>query len=139
MSQNVIELRKQAEKAVADMKEGSIKEKAFEVILGYLLSGQNVSSMTKTTLRKSVSHIQNKKPHTSKSGPMARVAELVSEGFFKKARGIADVRKTLRDRGHHYPVTTLSPTLVRLTRAKTLRRTREKLEGSRAGFVYTNW
>lgn len=48
--------------------------------------------------------------------------ELVGEQFFKKPKGIGDVRTRLGDLGHHYPLTSLSGPLMHYVRKRRLRR-----------------
>ena len=54
------------------------------------------------------------------------VASLVDSGFFKKPRSLGDIKNALEEMGHRYPVTTLSPAMLRQVRRRTLRRIREK-------------
>ena len=53
------------------------------------------------------------------------VESLRDGGFFKKPRGLADVKTALAEMGHHYPVTTLSGAMLKEVRKKNLRRLRE--------------
>lgn len=50
---------------------------------------------------------------------------LVDEGFFKKPKDLGAVKAALAEQGHNYPVTTLSPALLRLVRRKYLRRIKQ--------------
>jgi hypothetical protein len=52
--------------------------------------------------------------------------ELRNEGFFKKVKTMAEVRKRLADKGHTYPNTALSGPLRTEVRKKRLRRFKEK-------------
>jgi hypothetical protein len=54
------------------------------------------------------------------------LASLKDGGFFKKPRDLASVKSALEEMGHHYPVTTLSPVMLRQVRHRNLRRIREK-------------
>ena len=54
------------------------------------------------------------------------IASLRDGGFFKKPRDLAGIRAALAEMGHHYPVTTLSPVMLRKVRSKELRRIREQ-------------
>lgn len=54
------------------------------------------------------------------------IASLVDGGFFKKPRDLASIRTTLAEMGHHYPVTTLSPIMLRQVRKRNLRRIKEQ-------------
>jgi hypothetical protein len=54
------------------------------------------------------------------------IASLKDGGFFKKPRDLASVKSALAELGHHYPVTTLSPVMLRQVRRRNLRRIREK-------------
>jgi predicted transcriptional regulator len=58
--------------------------------------------------------------------------ELVEGGFFKRPKGLRAIKDALEDQGHFYPVTTLSPTLLRLVKKKELRRIKE---GKRWSYV----
>jgi hypothetical protein len=54
------------------------------------------------------------------------IASLKDGGFFKKPRDLASVKSALAEMGHHYPVTTLSPVMLRQVRRRNLRRIKEK-------------
>ena len=57
--------------------------------------------------------------------PMGLLSELIAEAFFAEPRELAAVRIALREKGHFYPVTTLSPIMLRLVRKKELRRIKD--------------
>jgi hypothetical protein len=59
------------------------------------------------------------------TGPTDYVRGLVAEGFFATKRGLADIQKELERGAHFYPLTTLSPTMVRLVRQHEVRRLKE--------------
>jgi hypothetical protein len=61
----------------------------------------------------------------AKPTPMSLLSELIGEGFFKAPKTLDGVRVALREKGHFYPVTTLSPVLLRLVRKRELRRIKE--------------
>jgi hypothetical protein len=50
------------------------------------------------------------------------IANLIDGGFFKKPQDLASVKAALEEMGHHYPVTSLSPTMLRQVRKRNLRR-----------------
>ncbi|MBI3055426.1 MAG: hypothetical protein HYY77_15520, partial [Betaproteobacteria bacterium] len=50
----------------------------------------------------------------------------IDGGFFKKPKDLGAVKIALEEMGHRYPVTTLSPVLLRLIRKRQLRRMREQ-------------
>lgn len=54
------------------------------------------------------------------------LSSLIDGGFFKKPRDLASIKSALAEMGHHYPVTTLSPVMLRLVRRRSLRRIREQ-------------
>lgn len=58
--------------------------------------------------------------------PTNLIASLIDGGFFRKRKDLAAVRVALAEMGHHYPVTSLSPILLRLVRKRQLRRIKEK-------------
>lgn len=50
---------------------------------------------------------------------------LVDGGFFKKPKELTSVKTAVAELGHVYPVTTISPALLRLVRRKYLRRIKQ--------------
>ena len=50
---------------------------------------------------------------------------LMDDGFFKKPKELAAVKAALAERGHVYPVTTISPALLRLVQRRYLRRIKQ--------------
>jgi hypothetical protein len=62
----------------------------------------------------------------AKSGPVNLISELIDGGFFKKPKELGSIKSALEELGHYYPVTTLSPILLRLVRKKALRRLKDK-------------
>jgi hypothetical protein len=69
----------------------------------------------------------------TKSGPVGNVLRLRDEGFFKTRRSLPDIQRKLEEDGHIYAQSSLSPTLIRLTRKRELRRIKDK-----KGWVYVN-
>ena len=63
---------------------------------------------------------------TPRPTPTGLLAELIDEGFFSVPKGLTALRVALRERGHFYPATTLSPLMLRLVRSKQLRRMKDK-------------
>lgn len=63
---------------------------------------------------------------SAKSGPVNLISELIDGGFFKKPKELGSIKVALEEQGHYYPVTTLSPILLRMVRKKELRRIKDK-------------
>jgi len=61
----------------------------------------------------------------ARSGIGGLLDELISDQFFKKPKGIGEVRKQLGNMGHHYPLTSLSGPLMGYVRKRKLRRFKE--------------
>jgi hypothetical protein len=61
----------------------------------------------------------------SKAGPQDRIHSLITGGFFRRPQGLGAIRAALEEQGHFYPVTTLSPVLLRLVRGRSLRRLKD--------------
>ena len=61
------------------------------------------------------------------------ISEMIDGGFFKEPKPLATVKNSLEQNGQFYPVTTLSPALLRLVRAKQLRRIKDS--GGRWSYV----
>ena len=58
--------------------------------------------------------------------PVNLISGLVDGGFFKTPKELGAIKVALEEGGHFYPVTTLSPVLLRLVRKKVLRRIKDK-------------
>jgi len=134
----LVELRRQAEDAVRDMDDGSMKVKAFEVILATLLGGslhEQPSPVAQEQARKrSKEGKRNAPTATTLNG---RILVLKEEGFFKTQKTISQLREELKAHAWHYPVTTLSGALQGLVRTRELRRERGT-EGSKKLWKYSN-
>jgi hypothetical protein len=61
-----------------------------------------------------------------KPTPKTLISELMGGGFFAKPKGLGEVKTALEQRGHYYPVTSLSPLMLRLVRQRELRRIKER-------------
>ncbi len=70
--------------------------------------------------------IGGKQRRRSKATPINLLSTLIDSGFFRKPKDLAAVKVALEEMGHHYPITTLSPALLRLVRKRQLRRLRDK-------------
>ena len=86
-----------------------------------------------------VDQIKNNTPRSSapiKSGhknkvnqkptPINLISEFIDGGFFKKPKELGAIKTALEEQGHYYPVTSLSPALLRLVRKRQLRRIKDK-------------
>src|SRR5260221_13316977 len=67
----------------------------------------------------------NKKTASAKATPVNLVSSLIDGGFFRKPKDLGSVKVALEEMGHFYPVTTLSPVLLRLVRRRQLRRLKD--------------
>jgi len=134
-AKKLIDLRKQAEKAVSEMPDGEIKVKAFEVILSHLLSGSEKPQSAASSVAKST---RKQKQDTSQASSLrGRILVLRDEGFFKSQKTISDVREELKAHGWHYPLTTLSGSLQTLVQRRILRRERAT-QGEKKIWKYSN-
>lgn len=68
-----------------------------------------------------------------RKGPQTLIGELAQENYFKSKRTIGEVQKKLEEKGHIYPMESLSTPLLRLTRNRVLRRIKDK-----DGWVYVS-
>ena len=139
--QNYAELVKQAEKAVASVKDPELRRVAFEKILDDLLKLGSSASQEKFHQKKSTEKL-SAKPKVSRNvrgGPTAYLQELADDGFFKKKKTIAEVKAELENRGHHIPLTSLSGRLQALCQSRVLRRQKTSEPGSRRTYSYSEW
>jgi len=132
----LIELRKEAEKAVAEMPDGDLKLKAFEVFLNHLISVGTAPSFPP-----SHSHDETSAKSEDSDFPTQSVAGrlivLREEGFFKSPKSLAEIREELQTHGWHYPNATIAPILIKLVQKKRLRRQRIK-EANKNHWKYSN-
>ena len=85
-----------------------------------------VHDLEKKTAAQGLAHAQR---HKSKPGRISLpdlIESMVDGGFFKIPRDLGAIKGALAEMGHHYPVTTLSPVMLRLVRRRSLRRIREQ-------------
>ncbi len=137
-AKELVELRKQAERAVADMPDGELKLKAFEVMLSYLLGGSKAGAPA--IPEEPV--VQGRKIPQAKESKQAstlvgRILVLRDEGYFKSLRALGEVRDELKAHGWHYPLTTLSGTMQTLTQRRELRRLQSP-HGKKKVYKYSN-
>lgn len=86
---------------------------------------QELRPYTKKTKVISKDSKEQKIKSSGKKGIRDRTRELISDGFFKKQRSLHNVKDELENKGHIYPVTSISPTLIRLVRTRELRRLKD--------------
>lgn len=135
-----------AESAVSSVKDAKLRQTAFQVVLEDLLTGDSKSSAPhgRTSGKprdrsREVDAGKGKGAKQSKGGTQTYVDELLSEGFFKKQRSIADLKAELEVRGYHIPVTSLSGPLQRMCKERKLRRQKVAKSESRPTYSYSNW
>lgn len=78
-----------------------------------------------TASKKSAAPARAKRSTTAKSGPADLIAELIDGGFFKTPQELGAIRLALQEQGHYYPVTTLSPLMLRFVRSRRIRRIKD--------------
>jgi hypothetical protein len=133
---DLIAVRRRAEEAVADMLDGPLKVKAFEVILSSLISGSDrrfelERKDSATTVRTSEG-VKERTP----SSLADRVSLLAEEGFLGEPRSLAEIQVKLAEHGWHYAQTNLSTPLIRLVRQRQLRRL-QLAEGNKRVWKYS--
>ncbi|MEK7604277.1 MAG: hypothetical protein AAB442_00535 [Patescibacteria group bacterium] len=101
--------------------EGTPKEVAD--LVSQLQGGKSRSAPTKTDGRSSRKEAMSDKARPT---PISLVTDLIDGGFFKKPRELSAIKNALAEQGYHYPVTSLSPTALRLVRKRHLRRIKDK-------------
>src|SRR5438045_908163 len=109
----LLEARKSAERAVADMADGPLKIAAFQAVLSHLLSAQTLTAAPTAPV---------KTVRASKSGTTARLVSLLDEGLLATPRSMSEIQAALAQRGWHYRAEDLGTPLARLVRKKILRR-----------------
>lgn len=144
---NYEDLVKQAEQAVAPVKDPELKRIAFGKILDSLLgppgNHQGALAKRKKTRKGHSSDAgsgEGQEARRKRSGTQAYIEELIDDEFFVKPKTIAAVKAELGNRGHHIPLTSLSGPLQSLCKRKRLRRQKsESTDGGKKTFAYSNW
>jgi hypothetical protein len=110
--------------------EGTADEVA--VLVSRLSGGGDSTAVKRQRRTKTGGSSSGKKQERRSTGPRGLIEALAQQDYFKaQKRTIGDVQKKLEQDGHIYALNSLSPALLRLTRAKTLRRIKEN-----KGWVY---
>ncbi len=81
-AKKLIEFRREAEKAVADMQDGELKVKAFEVILSHLIS-TSADQTTRISAPQQKGHPESEADEFPTESVAGRLMVLREEGFFK--------------------------------------------------------
>jgi hypothetical protein len=147
-AKTLMAIRKQAEEAVADMPDGTLKLKAFEIILSNLLTGPQPESAEAAEGRQDQAPRRrgkrrakvatNSSADQRTNSAAGRILVLKDETFFGNQRSISEVKEELSAHGWHYPLTSLSGTLQNLVTRRELRRVRS-VEGTRRVWKYSNY
>src|SRR5262245_56277949 len=125
--------RQRAEAAVADMADGDLKIKAFEVILNHLLEEERVEKRAIEKTPSSDDEVELPPPTTL----TGRILALKEENFFRQQRTIGDVKNELANHGWHYTLNNLSGKLQRLAQRREIRRVPGK-DGKRSIWKYSD-
>jgi len=120
-AKKLIELRRQAEKAVGDMPDGDLKVKAFEVILSHLLPGGEVTA-PRAAASAAPAEAKARKEGLKSKSVSGRILVLEDEGFFRNQKTLPEVQEELRAHGWHYAQSNLSGPLQLLAQRRQLRR-----------------
>jgi len=135
--QDYAKMVKEAQEAVESLKDAELKGIAFGRILETLLGQQAEAPDAEKPTRK----LRGKRttpPGKKKTGPTGQIEQLIQEGFFRNPKTLAAVKAELANRGHHLPLTTLSPTMMALCQKRRLRR-QKVTDGQKSVFKYSNW
>jgi hypothetical protein len=81
-----------------------------------------LESGVQTATKKTTTSERKEKVRTT---PTGLIVDLIDGGFFKNPKELSAIRLVLEEQGHYYPVTTLSPILLRLIRKRELRRVKD--------------
>ena len=138
LDKKLLDVRKTAESAVADMADGPLKITAFETILRHLLGASQEKELSDQAAPPAERGIpkKNRSGGAAPTGTSARIMSLADDNFFKVQRSLAEIQAGLAERGWHYEQNNLSTPLARLVRRKLLRRT-QVLDGSKSVWKYS--
>jgi hypothetical protein len=138
-TKKLLKLRQAAEKAVADMPDGELKVKAFEVILGHMMTTPDETGPGKARpAGKDKKATARDTEAANTKSTVGRVLVLRDEGFFHNQKSIAEACDELAGHGWHYPQSSLSGPLQTLVQRRELRRKREK-KGNKTVWLYSEY
>lgn len=129
---DLVAARRRAEDAVADMPDGPLKVKAFEVILSSLISSTGSLDVSGATSPRAPDAARER----SRASLAERVNVLAEDGFFGEPRSLSEIQAKLAENGWHYAQTNLSTPLIRLVRQRQLRRL-QLAEGNKRVWKYS--
>jgi|SRR5579883_759080 len=135
-TKKLLELRRAAEKAVADMADGDLKVKAFEVILAHIMQEVDAPAEPATHAARAASNRGETVERADKKSTVGRILVLREEGFFKNPKSIAEVCDELASHGWHYPQSALSGPLQTSVQRRELRRKRGN-KGNKKIWLYS--
>ena len=130
------EIRRKAELAVADMTDDQLRVKAFGVILSHLLTTKSQPLQAHLKVPKDGANSDHPKVTASATTLSARILSLKDEQFFSEMRTIGEIREELAAHGWHYPLSNLSGKLQGLARLRALRRMKAS-DGGRVVWKYS--
>jgi hypothetical protein len=125
-SEKMREIRKKALAAVADMPDGELKTKAFEIFLQKLLDHET-SSVTEHIMKRPKENEKHERKKIKAITVKSRILLLKDENFFTIPRTLKDVREELKAHGWIHSSHVLSKPLLGLVRERHLRRIKEKV------------
>jgi hypothetical protein len=128
---DLVATRKRAEAAVADMAEGALKVKAFEVILGSLLAAEPQPQAKAAPVSTRPDEVRGVAPLSLAE----RIGLLGQEDFFAAPKSLSDIQLKLAEHGWDYPQSNLSTPLIRLVRQRRLKRL-QLAEGNKRVWKY---
>jgi hypothetical protein len=98
-TKKLVAVRKEAEKAIAEMPDGDLKVKAFEVILGHLLGASSSPAKRRVAPEEDENEARPAKKGKAARSATARVLVLREEGFFKNQRSMGEISAELAAHG----------------------------------------
>ena len=111
-----------AQKAVEGMDE-PLKTKTYEIVLNKLLAEEENKVKPMLEEKENVYDYKNEFfPITEGNTLTSRIINLLSSEWGKIPRTLDEIRVVLANNGFHYPPSTISPALFKLTRKGVLRR-----------------
>ncbi|HTW91965.1 MAG TPA: hypothetical protein VMH22_09675 [bacterium] len=126
----------EAERIVEVLRDPTLRAVAFPKVLDLVLTDGTCVSVGRT-------QPPAKRPtqrESTRPGPLARLKELVEDGFFDQQRSSPEILQALAERGYVLKHADLTWPLSNLARTKVLRRKKQRIgDGGRLAWFYSNW
>ncbi len=104
----------------------------IKAIINYANQSLTTTNTDTSTIQPKSNTVKKSRNQKIENTPTSLVRLLATENYFKPPKSLPQIKEKLTEMGHYYPMTSLSPAVLRLVKKRELRRIKDK-----KGWVYT--